>query len=209
MLEERGWRPFRLDETGQMPVRKPRKSAERPFGESRSLWDQVKREPKRSTVPQLKDFLDHLRWLQAPNAMGWRSSDTRAWRQRRATRTSIPNDFALWSETSGCTRSFPFPMSQVRQKAERVGRSPPRRSCNYSTGKSFTVDGLREKLREFFRQEVRAELRAVAALNNVELITALISCIWQLALVGLQLRMLNGVVSLLTTEVETRRWPHI
>jgi hypothetical protein len=31
------------------------------------------------------------------------------------------------------------------------------------------VDGLREKLREFFRQEVRAELRAVAALNNVEL----------------------------------------
>ena len=28
-----------------------------------------------------------------------------------------------------------------------------------------TVDGLREKLREFFRQEVRAELRAVAALN--------------------------------------------
>ena len=26
----------------------------------------------------------------------------------------------------------------------------------FSTGKSFTVDGLREKLREFFRQEVRA-----------------------------------------------------
>jgi hypothetical protein len=38
----------------------------------------------------------------------------------------------------------------------------------FSTGKSFTVD----KLREFFREEVRAELRAVAALNNVELITA-------------------------------------
>jgi hypothetical protein len=34
----------------------------------------------------------------------------------------------------------------------------------FSTGKSFTVDGLREKLREFFREEVRAELRAVAAL---------------------------------------------
>jgi hypothetical protein len=45
----------------------------------------------------------------------------------------------------------------------------------FSTGKSFTVDGLREKLREFFRQEVRAELRAVAALSNVELITALLS----------------------------------
>ena len=73
-----------------------------------------------------------------------------------------------------------------------------------ATGKSFTVDGLREKLREFFRQEVRAELRAVAALNNVELITALISFNWQLAFVGLQLRILNGVVSLLTTRVENK-----
>ena len=46
--------------------------------------------------------------------------------------------------------------SQDRQKPERVGRSPQRRSFN-----------LREKLRE-----VRAELRAVGSLNNVELITA-------------------------------------
>ena len=74
----------------------------------------------------------------------------------------------------------------------------------FSTGKSFTVDGLREKLREFFRQEVRPELRAVAALSNVELITALLSCNQQLALVGLQLRIINGVVSLLTTEVRNR-----
>ena len=59
-------------------------------------------------------------------------------------------------------------------------------------GKSFTVDGLSEKL------------RAVAALNNVELITALISCNRQLGLVGLQLRILNGVVSLLTTEVHNK-----
>jgi chromosome segregation and condensation protein ScpB len=71
----------------------------------------------------------------------------------------------------------------------------------FSTGKSFTVDGLREKLREFFRQEIRAEVRAVAALSNVELITALLSCNRQLALVGLQLRIVNGVVSLLTTVV--------
>ena len=70
----------------------------------------------------------------------------------------------------------------------------------FATGKSFTVDGLREKLREFFRQEVRQELRAVAALNNVELITALISFNCQLGLVGL----LNGVVSLLTSRVENR-----
>jgi hypothetical protein len=39
----------------------------------------------------------------------------------------------------------------------------------FATGKSFTVDGLREK-REFFRQEVRPELRAVTPLNNVELL---------------------------------------
>jgi hypothetical protein len=63
-------------------------------------------------------------------------------------------------------------MSQVRQKSERVGEIAARTVVQllFSTGKSFTVDGLREKLREFFRQEVRPELRAVAALNNVELI---------------------------------------
>ncbi len=44
----------------------------------------------------------------------------------------------------------------------------------------------------------------MAALNNVELITALISCNRQLGLVGLQLRILNGVVSLLTTEVQNK-----
>jgi hypothetical protein len=44
----------------------------------------------------------------------------------------------------------------------------------------------------------------VAALNNVELITALLSCNRQLALVGLQLRIINGVVSLLTTEVNNK-----
>jgi hypothetical protein len=54
----------------------------------------------------------------------------------------------------------------------------------FSTGKSFMVDGLREKLREFFPQEVHAELRAVAARNNLELITALISSNCQLGLVS-------------------------
>jgi hypothetical protein len=74
----------------------------------------------------------------------------------------------------------------------------------FSTGKSFTADGLREKLREFFREKVRAEMRAVAAFSNVELITALLSCNRQLASVGLQLRITNGVVSLLTAEVHNK-----
>jgi chromosome segregation and condensation protein ScpB len=97
-------------------------------------------------------------------------------------------------------------MSQLRPKGERVGEIAAKAAVQllFSTGKSFTVDGLREKLREFFRQEVRAELRAVAALSNVELITALLSCNRQLALVGLQLRIVSGVVSLLTTEVHNK-----
>jgi chromosome segregation and condensation protein ScpB len=97
-------------------------------------------------------------------------------------------------------------MSQVLPKAERVGEIAARAVVQllFATGKSFTVDGLREKLRELFRQEVRAELRAVAALNNVELISALISFNCQLGPVGLQLRILNGVVSLLTTRIESK-----
>jgi chromosome segregation and condensation protein ScpB len=97
-------------------------------------------------------------------------------------------------------------MSQVRPKAERVGEIAARAVVQllFATGKSFTVDGLREKLRELFRQEVRAELRAVAAFNNVELITALIAFNCQLGPVGLQLRILNGVVSLLTTRIESK-----
>jgi hypothetical protein len=74
-------------------------------------------------------------------------------------------------------------MSPVRQKGERVGEIAAKAVVQllFSTGKSFTVDVLREKLREFYREEVRAEVRAVASLNNVELITALLSCNRQLA----------------------------
>ncbi|MDQ3622821.1 MAG: hypothetical protein M3463_10070 [Verrucomicrobiota bacterium] len=82
----------------------------------------------------------------------------------------------------------------------------------FTTGRSFTVDGLREKLREFYREEVRGEARAAAALTNVELITAFLECNRQLASAGLQLRISNGVVSLLCPEscrcsvAETIRW---
>jgi len=49
--------------------------------------------------------------------------------------------------------------------------------------------------------------RAVAALNNVERIAELLSCNRRLALVGLQLRIINGVISLLTTEVPNKPSP--
>jgi hypothetical protein len=47
-------------------------------------------------------------------------------------------------------------MRQVRQKTERVGEIAAKAVAQllFSTGKSFTVDGLREKLRKFFREEV-------------------------------------------------------
>ena len=75
----------------------------------------------------------------------------------------------------------------------------------FATGRSFTVDGLREKLREFYREEARAEIRAVASLNNVELITALLDGNKQLEAGGLQLRIVNGVVSLVTAQVGSDR----
>jgi chromosome segregation and condensation protein ScpB len=97
-------------------------------------------------------------------------------------------------------------MSQVRQKTEKVGEIAAKAVVQllFATGKSFTVDGLREKLREFFRHEIRVEVRAVAALTNVELVTALLVCNRQLAQGGLQMRITNGVVSLLTSEVHNK-----
>ncbi len=77
----------------------------------------------------------------------------------------------------------------------------------FSTGRSFTVDGLREKLREFFRNEAVQKYALWRHLNNVELITALLACNRQLALVGLQLRILNGVD--FAPHYRGPTWPHI
>jgi len=53
-------------------------------------------------------------------------------------------------------------MSSVRPNGERVGEIAAKAVVQllFSTEKSFTVDGLREKLQEFLREEVRAEMRA-------------------------------------------------
>jgi hypothetical protein len=67
--------------------------------------------------------------------------------------------------------------------------------------------GSSRKAAGIFRQEVRAKLRAVAALNNVELITHSFLSTGSSGLVGLQLRILNGVVSLLTTRIENKALP--
>lgn len=74
----------------------------------------------------------------------------------------------------------------------------------FATGKSFTVDGLREKLREFFREDTNTDRRAAAALGNVDLITVLLDGNSALSAVGLQIRIVNGVVSLLTSKIESQ-----
>ena len=64
----------------------------------------------------------------------------------------------------------------------------------------FPLYGLGESCGERFREEVRTENRAVAALNSVELITTLPLH----RLLGLRLRIANGVVSLLTTQLDDK-----
>ena len=74
----------------------------------------------------------------------------------------------------------------------------------FATGKSFTVDGLREKLREFFREDTNVDRRSAASLANVDLITVLLDGNSALSAVGLQIRIVNGVVSLLTSKIESQ-----
>lgn len=71
------------------------------------------------------------------------------------------------------------------------------------TGKRFTLEGLRDKLREFYREEGNAGIRAAAALSTVELLAALLDLNATLAAAGLQVRVVNGLVSLGTTRVES------
>ena len=74
----------------------------------------------------------------------------------------------------------------------------------FATGKNLTIEALRLKLREFFKPEVRPEVRAAAALTNLDLVTALLEVNGTLAEVGLQIRITNGVVSLITSHVDNR-----
>lgn len=74
-----------------------------------------------------------------------------------------------------------------------------------ATGKRYTVDGLREKLRECFKDEGNWEIRSVAVMTNVELISAMLEANATLAKVGLQLNIVAGVVSLNTTKIESER----
>ena len=71
----------------------------------------------------------------------------------------------------------------------------------FVTRLAYTVDSLRDKLREFFLEETDYEKRAAASLSAIELLDALMKASPTLAAVGLQLRISNGVVQLATTRV--------
>ena len=70
-----------------------------------------------------------------------------------------------------------------------------------ATGKSYTIETLREKLREFFVEEGDYEKRAVASMTSLELVTALLEASSSLDAVGLQIRLVNGTAQLATTRI--------
>ena len=75
----------------------------------------------------------------------------------------------------------------------------------FATGKAYTIETLREKLREFFVGVGDSEKRAVAALSTVQLITALLEASPTLDALGLQIRMTNGTVQLLTGRIQNEK----
>ncbi len=75
----------------------------------------------------------------------------------------------------------------------------------FATSRSYTIDTLKEKLREFYLDEADYEKRAVASLSTVELMTALLEASPTLSAVGLQIKLSNGVAQLATTKVDCRK----
>lgn len=74
-----------------------------------------------------------------------------------------------------------------------------------ATGKAYTIETLREKLREFFLEEGDYEKRAVASMSAVQLITALLEASPQLKALGLQIVISNGTARLMTGRVPNVR----
>ncbi len=72
----------------------------------------------------------------------------------------------------------------------------------FATGKAYTIETLREKLREFFLGENDYEKRAVASMSAVQLITALLEASPTLETLGLQIRLTNGTAQIFTTRIQ-------
>lgn len=75
----------------------------------------------------------------------------------------------------------------------------------FATGKPYTLETLRERLREFFVEEGDYEKRAVASMSAVQLITAILEAGPQLEALGLQIRLSNGVTQIFTSKIQNER----
>jgi chromosome segregation and condensation protein ScpB len=75
----------------------------------------------------------------------------------------------------------------------------------FATGKPYTLETLRERLREFFVEEGDYEKRAVASMSAVQLITAILEAGPQLEELGLQIRLTNGVAQIFTNKIQNER----
>jgi chromosome segregation and condensation protein ScpB len=75
----------------------------------------------------------------------------------------------------------------------------------FATGRPYTLETLRERLREFFVEEGDYEKRAVASMSAVQLITAILEAGPQLEALGLQIRLSNGVAQIFTSKIQNER----
>ena len=71
----------------------------------------------------------------------------------------------------------------------------------FVSGREFSIEGLREKLRELFVQEPDATMRAAASVGSFELLQTLLKATQKLEKLGLRLDMRAGGVRNTTAEV--------
>ena len=75
----------------------------------------------------------------------------------------------------------------------------------FSGSRAFSIEGLREKLRELLVEEADPALRRVASVSAVDLVAALLAANSRLKEVGLQVRVTGGMVSLWAGPVKGKK----
>ena len=71
----------------------------------------------------------------------------------------------------------------------------------FVSGREFSIEGLREKLRELLLQEADSSVRAAASVGGFELLQVLLKTTQKLEKLGLRLDMRAGGVRITTAEV--------
>lgn len=75
----------------------------------------------------------------------------------------------------------------------------------FRPGNPYTLETLRERLREFFVEEGDYAKRALALMSVVQLITAILEAGPQLEALGLQIRLTNGVAQIFTSKIQNEK----